>query len=167
MLLVVAPLRKAGFALLVQKILQGCNNPTEGAFLGTVANSDVSRTMDSADPSSGLSNLRETETDRHQPILLAYRPGAHKAETLPQPQHGFEPPNRPPRRVEGLKAADPRHGPLDPEVVALDPLLPVPADIMERILRQEPVFPGCRDGRLEALSITRSVRRHGPREVSA
>jgi hypothetical protein len=55
MLLVAAPLRKAGFALLVQKILQGCNNPTEGAFLGTVANSDVSRTMDSADPSSGFS----------------------------------------------------------------------------------------------------------------
>src|SRR4051794_12225689 len=113
MLLVVAPLRKVGFVLLVQKILQGCNNPTEGAFLGPVANSGVSRTMHSVDPSSGFSHIRETETDRHQPILLAYHPGAHKA--LSRPQHGFEPPDRPPRRAEGLKAADPRHGPFDTE----------------------------------------------------
>jgi hypothetical protein len=37
--------------------------------------------------------------------------------------------------AEGLKAADPRHGPLDPKVVALDALLQVLADIMERVLR--------------------------------
>jgi hypothetical protein len=64
MLLVVAPLRKAGFALLVQKILQGCNNRTEGAFLGIVANSDVSRTMDSADPVQALVTCgRPKQTD--------------------------------------------------------------------------------------------------------
>src|SRR3954451_7926555 len=48
--------------------------------------------------------------------------------------------------VEGLEAATPRHGPLDPEVVALDALLQVLGDIMDRHTRQEPVFPGRRDG---------------------
>ena len=47
--------------------------------------------------------------------------------------------------MEGLKAPDPRHGSLDPEVVALDPLLKVLGDIVDRGARQEPVFPGCRD----------------------
>ena len=92
-------------------------------------------------------NLRETETDRQQPVLLAYRPGAGKPEPFAQPQHRFEPPDCSSCRVEGLKAADPRHRPLDPEVIALDPLLQVLGDVMERILRQEPVFPGCHDGR--------------------
>ena len=32
-------------------------------------------------------------------------------------------------------------------MVALDPLLQVLGDVMQRILRQEPVFPGGRDGR--------------------
>src|SRR5215213_2191923 len=36
-------------------------------------------------------NLRETETDREQPVLFAHRPGARKAEPLAQPQHGFKP----------------------------------------------------------------------------
>jgi len=57
----------------------------------------------------------QTETDRQQPVLLAYRPGTCEAEPLTQPQHGFETPDCPSRRVEGLKAADPRHRPLDPE----------------------------------------------------
>ena len=35
-------------------------------------------------------NLRETETDREQLVLLAYGPCARKAEALAQPQHGFE-----------------------------------------------------------------------------
>jgi hypothetical protein len=47
--------------------------------------------------------------------------------------------------VEGLKAADPRHRPLDPEVVALDPLLQVLGDVMQRFLRQEPLFRGGRN----------------------
>src|SRR5215212_1087167 len=36
-------------------------------------------------------------------------------------------------------------GSLDPEVVALDPLLQVLGDVMHRGARQEPVFPGRRD----------------------
>jgi hypothetical protein len=79
--------------------------------------------------------------------LLAHRPGAREVESFTQPQHGLKPPNRSSCRMEGLKAADPRHGPLDPEVVALDPLLQVLADVMERILRQKSLFPGGRDGR--------------------
>src|SRR4051812_26340339 len=92
-------------------------------------------------------SLRETETDRQQPVLLLYGPGTCEIKALPQPQHGPESPDRPSCRMEGLKAADPRYRPLDPEVVAFDPLLQVLADVMQRILRQEPVFPGGRDGR--------------------
>src|SRR4051812_11913245 len=98
-------------------------------------------------PVSRFMNLREAETEREQPVLLAYRPGAREIKALTQPQHGLEPPDRSSCRVEGLKAADPRHRPLDPEVVALDPLLQVFADVMQRISQQEPLFPGCRDGR--------------------
>src|SRR5215218_6092031 len=90
-------------------------------------------------------NLRETEAEREQPVLLAHRPGTRKAEPLAQPQHRLEALDRAPRRVEGLKPADPRHGSLHPEVVALDPLLQVLGDVMHRRARQEPVFPGCRD----------------------
>src|SRR3954466_10912798 len=74
-----------------------------------------------AAPVSHFVNRWETETDCEQPVLLAHRPAAGKAEALAQPQHGFEALDRTPRRVEGLEAAHPRHGPLDPEV-ALDPL---------------------------------------------
>src|SRR3954471_14615187 len=84
-------------------------------------------------------NLRETEAEREQPVLLAHRPAAGKAEALTQPQHRFKPLDGPPRRVEGLEAAHPRHGPLDPEVVTLDPLLQVLGDVMDRGARQEPV----------------------------
>ncbi len=49
--------------------------------------------------------------------------------------------------MEGLKAADPRHVLLDPEVIALDPRLQMLGEVMERILREEPLFPGGRDGR--------------------
>jgi hypothetical protein len=48
--------------------------------------------------------------------------------------------------VEGLKAPDPRHRPLDPEVIALDPLLQGLGDVMDRHTRQEPVLPGRRNG---------------------
>ena len=90
---------------------------------------------------------RQTETDRQQPVLFAHRPGTREAEPLPQPQHGFETPDRSSRRAEGLKATDPRHRPFDPEMIALDPLLQVLGDVMERISRQQPVFPGGCDGR--------------------
>src|SRR4051812_15814995 len=56
--------------------------------------------------------LWETETDCEQPVLLAHRPAAGKAEALAQPRHRFKPLDRTPRRVEGLEAAHPRHGPL-------------------------------------------------------
>ena len=64
---------------------------------------------------SGFICLREPKTEREKPVLLTHRPCAGKAEPLPQPQHGLKPPDRASCRVEGLKAADPRHRPLDPE----------------------------------------------------
>jgi len=86
-------------------------------------------------PRFSLINLRETETDRQQPVLLPNRSRARKPEPFAQPQYGLEPPDRSSRRVEGLKAADPRHVLLDPEVVALDPLLQVLGDVMKWIVR--------------------------------
>src|SRR3954468_22783322 len=107
-------------------------------------------------PVSHFINLWETETDCEQPVLLAHRPAAGKAKALAQPQHGFEALDRTPRRVEGLEAANPRHGPLDPEVVALDPLLQVLGDVMDRRARQQAGFPALRDG-----------GRVGPRPIGA
>ena len=98
-------------------------------------------------PVSHFVNPWETEAEREQPVLLADGPCAGKAEALAQPEHRLEALDRAPGRVEGLKAAHPRHGPLDPEVVALDPLLQVLADVMDRHTRQEPVLPSRRDGR--------------------
>src|SRR3954464_14352277 len=124
---------------------------------GRVANSGVGRRMGCARPwFSRFVNLRETEAEREQPVLLADGPRARKAKALAQPQHGFEALDGAPGRVEGLEAAHPRHGPLDPEVVTLDPLLQVLGDVMHRGARQEPVFPGCRDG-----------GRIGPRTIGA
>src|SRR3954467_9839015 len=97
-------------------------------------------------PVSHFVNLWETETDCEQSVLLTHCPAAGKAEALAQPQHGFEPLDGPPGRVEGLQAAHPRHGPLDPEVVALDPLLQVLGDVMDRRARQQAGFPALRDG---------------------
>src|SRR3954465_14028337 len=91
-------------------------------------------------------NLRETEAEREQPVLLADGPRARKAEALAQSQHGFEALDGAPRCVEGLEAAHPRHGPLDPEVIALDPLLQVLGDVMHRGARQQAGFPALRDG---------------------
>src|SRR3954471_9137223 len=82
-------------------------------------------------------NLWETEAEREQPVLLQHRPGTRKAEALAQPQHGFEALDRAPGRVEGLEAANPWHRPLDPEVVALDPLLQMLRDVMHRSTRQK------------------------------
>ncbi len=67
-------------------------------------------------------NLRKSEAEREQAVLLADGPRAGKAEALAQPQHGLEALDRASGCREGLKAADPRHALLDPEVVALDPL---------------------------------------------
>src|SRR3954452_4870323 len=97
-------------------------------------------------PVSHFVNLWETKAEREQSVLLADGPRAGKAETLAQPQHRLEALDGPPGRVEGLKAANPRHGPLDPEVVTLDPLLQVLGDVVHRRARQEPVLPGRRDG---------------------
>ena len=66
--------------------------------------------------------------------------------SLAQPQHGFEALDRTPRRVEGLEAADPRHGLLDPEVIALDALLQVLGHVVHRRARQQAGFPALRDG---------------------
>src|SRR3954466_9615453 len=96
-------------------------------------------------PVSHFVNLWKTEAEREQPVLLAHGPRAGKAEALAQPQHGFEPLDGPSRRVEGLEAAHPRHGPLDPEVIALDPLLEMFGDVMRRRARQQAVFLGCGD----------------------
>src|SRR5215210_5098130 len=93
-------------------------------------------------PVSCLVKLGKSKTVCEQLVLLAYCSGVGKVESFAQPQHGFEPSDRPSCRVEGLKAADPRHVLLDPEMVALDPLLQVLGDVMERISRQESVFPG-------------------------
>src|SRR4051812_6701403 len=97
-------------------------------------------------PVSHFVNLWKTEAEREQPVLLAHGPRAGKAEALAQPQHGFKALDRAPGRVEGLQAAHPRHGPLDPDVVALDPLLQVLGHVMHRGPRQEPVFLGCGNG---------------------
>src|SRR5215217_4017516 len=99
-------------------------------------------------------NLRETEAEREQAVLLAHRPGAHKAEALAEPQHRLEALDGPSRRVEGLEAPDPRHGPLDPDVVALDPLLQVLGDIVDRRARQQAGFPALRDrGRIRTCAV--------------
>src|SRR3954452_12980001 len=97
-------------------------------------------------PVSHFVNLWKTEAEREQPVLLADGPRAGKAEALAQPQHSLEALDRAPGRVEGLEAAHPRHGPLDPEVVTLDPLLQVLGHVVDRHTRQEPVLPGRRDG---------------------
>src|SRR5215211_1190411 len=109
-----------------------------------------------AAPVSRFVNLWETETDREQPVLLAHRPGPRKAEALAQPQHGLEPLDGAPGCGEGLKAADPRHVLLHPEVVALDPLLQVLGDGVQGSARQEAGFPRRPDGRRVGTSGVRA-----------
>ena len=92
-------------------------------------------------------NLWRTEAEREKPVLLAHRPGARKAEALAQPQHGLEPLDRAPGRVESLKASDPRHGLLDPEMVALDPLLEMLGHVMHWGACQEAGLPRRGEGR--------------------
>src|SRR5690349_15580896 len=59
-----------------------------------------------------------------------FRDYPKSTQALAQPQHDFELPDHPSCRAEGLKAANPRHRPLDPEVMALYSLLQVLADVM-------------------------------------
>src|SRR5215203_6201598 len=96
---------------------------------------------------SDFVNLWETEAEGEQPVLLAHRPGARKAKPLAQPQHRLEPLNGAPGRVERLEAANPRHVLLDPEMVALDPLLQMLGDGVDRGARQQTSLAGCCDSR--------------------
>ena len=90
-------------------------------------------------------NLLKPEEAREQIILIVDGPVAGKAEALAQPQHRFEPGDRPARRFEGLETADLGHVLLHSEVIALDALLEMFGDIMYRAWMQEPVLDGCRD----------------------
>src|SRR4051794_17553219 len=45
-------------------------------------------------PVSHFVNLRETEAEREEVVLLAHRPRARKAKALAQPQHGLKPLDR-------------------------------------------------------------------------
>src|SRR5215211_9059709 len=105
---------------------------------------------------SDFVNLWKSEADREQAVLLANRPGAGEAEPLAQPQHGLEALDGAPRCGEGLKAPDPGHVLLDPEVVALDPLLQVLGDVVDRSACQEAGFPGCSEGRRIGASCVRA-----------
>jgi hypothetical protein len=66
-------------------------------------------------PVSRFMDLRKSKTEREQSVLLAYCPDTREVKALAQLQHGFKHPDYPSCRAEGLKAADPRHRPLDPE----------------------------------------------------
>src|SRR3954447_14146687 len=105
-------------------------------------------------PVSHFVNLWETETDCEQSVLLAHRPAARKAEALAQPQHRLEALDRAPGRVERPEPAHSRHGPLDPEVVALDALLQVLGDVVDRRARQQTLLAALGDGwRVRASAI--------------
>jgi hypothetical protein len=53
---------------------------------------------------SDFVNLRKSEADHKQVVLLAHCPGAGKAEALAQPQHRLEPLDCAPSGIERLKA---------------------------------------------------------------
>src|SRR5689334_3885700 len=80
---------------------------------------------------TGRTQTRNRQSGSDLKALLTRGGRPHKP--FPQPQHGLEPPDRSSRRVEGLEAADPRHRPLDPEMIAFDPLLQVLGDVMQRV----------------------------------
>ena len=67
------------------------------------------------------------------------RPRAGETEALPQPEHGLEAADRASRCMEGAEAADPGHVLLDPEVVALDALLQMFGDVVERRVGQKTI----------------------------
>ena len=82
----------------------------------------------------------EPEEVPEQIILIVDGPLPGKAKPLPQPQHRFEPGDCSTRSFEGLKSADFRHVLLHPEVVALNALLEMLGDIMNRIRTQVPII---------------------------
>src|SRR4051812_33099620 len=143
----------------------------ERAAFGRVANSGVGRRMGCARPwFSRFVNLRETEAEREQPVLLADGPRARKAEALAQPQHGFGALDGAPRCVEGLEAAHPRHRSLDPEVVTLDPLLQALGDVMPRGAPQQAGFPALYVPHKSLSLVSRRLhagRRSASRQASA
>jgi len=96
--------------------------------------------MGCADPSSGFINLRETETDGQQLVLLAYGPGTREGESFPQSQHSFKPPDCSSCCMEGLKAADSRHVLFGPEMIALNPLLQVLAGLVVTFVPKVPIW---------------------------
>ena len=89
---------------------------------------------------SGFLNLLQPKDLRDEIVLAVNRPLAGEAEALLQPQHGLEPLDGSPGRVERAKATDPRHGLLHSGVVTLDPLLKMLPDMMDGIGWQQPVL---------------------------
>ena len=113
--------------------------------MGPVANWGADRRRASTAQLSCFVRDGKSEAVREQLVLLADAPGPGKAEALAQPQHGFKALDRTPGCVKGLEAAHPRHRSLDPEVIALDPLLQVFRDVVHRRTRQQAGFPALRD----------------------
>src|SRR3954468_9465725 len=81
---------------------------------------------------SDFVNLLKSKAVSEQLVLLPHGPRAGEPEALAQPEHRLEPLDGAPRRVEEAEAADPRHVLLQPEVVALDALLQVLGDVVDR-----------------------------------
>ena len=75
-------------------------------------------------------NRLKSEADPEQLVLFTDGPYAGKAKALAQLEHGLKALDGAPGRVEGLKAADPGHVLLDPEVVALNALLQMFGDVV-------------------------------------
>jgi hypothetical protein len=110
-----------------------------------VASSDIRRGRASTVPLSRFVRLGKPKADPEQLVLLTDRPGAGKAEALAQPEHGLEALDCALGRMEGAKASDPGHVLLDPEVVALDALLQVLRDVVDRRTREKAAAPGSHD----------------------
>ncbi len=68
-----------------------------------------------------------------------------RSRSLAHPQHGLEALDGAPGRVEAREAADPRHV-LQPEMVALDPLLQMLRDVVDGVARQPSLLENRRDG---------------------
>ncbi len=84
---------------------------------------------------SGFVNHLKSEAAREQTVLFADGAFTSEAETLAQPEHGFEAFDGPASRMKGLEAADLRHVLLDAEMLALNALLQMFRDRMDRVLR--------------------------------
>lgn len=116
------------------------------ALSGPVASLGIGRRKASTSQFSCFVRLWKSEADSKHPVLLAHGPCAGKAEALAQPQHGLEALDRASRRVERAEAAHPRHRPLHPEVVALDPLLQMLGNGVDRRSGQQARLPALGDG---------------------